>query len=211
MYISMHLAWWVHLDQWSIWSQYTNLEICVPYVVTLLNWITCLSFYMERFIILNGCQEDACYNDIGLCTQNMFYYSRFSWWSNWEGLCDYLSRKSIGTQLGYALTVLMHKMTFDFLHIWLYISHCLHYEVYRSTRFMDQCSIQWKESMATNKSTLFHLIEHKVAFMHADAMNDSMITTWTSRLFINIALYLTYTWQYESTGTPSAENYCSML
>ena len=35
--------------------------------------------------------------------------------------------------------------------------------------------------MATNgRSTLFHLIEHKVAFMHADAMNDSMIITSTS-------------------------------
>ena len=41
--------------------------------------------------------------------------------------------------------------------------------------------IQWKESMVTNgTSTLFHLREHKAAFMHADAMNGSMIITSTS-------------------------------
>jgi hypothetical protein len=62
MYISMHLAWRIHLDQWSIWSQYTNLlEICVPYVVTSLNWTHMFELDMERFIILNGRQEDACY------------------------------------------------------------------------------------------------------------------------------------------------------
>jgi hypothetical protein len=178
MYISMHLAWRIHLDQWSIWSQYTNLlEICVPYVVTSLNWTHMFELDMERFIILNGRQEDACYNDIGLCTKTMFYYSRFSWWSICEGLCDHLRGESIGAQVGYALTVLMHKMTFDLSHTYSsFTSHIVYYTKCREELGLWTSApvIKWKESMATNgRSTLFHLTEHKVAFMHADAMNDS--------------------------------------
>ena len=39
--------------------------------VTLLDETFIFEWYMARFIVKNGRQKDTCYNEIGLCAQNI--------------------------------------------------------------------------------------------------------------------------------------------
>lgn len=41
------------------------------YVVTVLNWTPTFEWYMTRFAVENGHQEDIFVNEIGLCAQNI--------------------------------------------------------------------------------------------------------------------------------------------
>lgn len=82
----------------------------MPYVVTLMNWThmfkviyakkthvtMILDYVLKTCSIILGSVGEA----IGK-------------------VCVITRRESIGAQLGYALTVLIHKMTSDLLHTWL--------------------------------------------------------------------------------------------
>lgn len=40
-------------------------------MVTVLNWTPTFEWYMARFAVENGHQEGICFNEIGLCAQNI--------------------------------------------------------------------------------------------------------------------------------------------
>ena len=40
-------------------------------MVTLLNWTLVLAWYISRLVVKNGCQNNMCYNWIGLCAQKI--------------------------------------------------------------------------------------------------------------------------------------------
>jgi hypothetical protein len=60
-------------------------------VVTALNWTPTFEWYMARFAVENGHQEEIFFDEILLCSKYI-NHSRFeACRHNWEGLCDYLT------------------------------------------------------------------------------------------------------------------------
>jgi hypothetical protein len=45
--------------------------VYVPYVVTLLNKIPMVLWYVARFVLKNEHQQDTCHNEIGLCVRSI--------------------------------------------------------------------------------------------------------------------------------------------
>jgi hypothetical protein len=45
-------------------------KVCVPYVITLVDWAPIFEWYIARLLIKLGHQNDTCYTEIGLCAQN---------------------------------------------------------------------------------------------------------------------------------------------
>ncbi len=50
---------------------YQKVKVCESYVVTLLDDTFVFEWYMARFVVKSGYQEDMCHEGIGLCVQSM--------------------------------------------------------------------------------------------------------------------------------------------
>lgn len=52
---------------------------------------------MARFVVKTGPKKDMCYDESGVCAQNVDINFRFYCQHNWEGRCDRLKRKRVFT------------------------------------------------------------------------------------------------------------------
>ena len=55
----------------SVKAQHSPHKVCGLYVVTSSDRMPTFAWYMARFIVKNGHHKDMCYDEIGLCAQNI--------------------------------------------------------------------------------------------------------------------------------------------
>ena len=60
---------------------------------------------MARFVVKTGPKKDMCYDESGVCAQNVDINFRFYCQHNWEGRCDRLKRKRVFTLTSYEICI----------------------------------------------------------------------------------------------------------